>query len=125
MLGASAGVYAIVVGAATLTPNTSFFLILLGPVKLKYIAVFYVLVAFANSAGANAGGELAHLGGAALGYLYIVQLRRGRDLGYPVQWVGHLFEQLFSKKPKVSVHEHISQKLKRHKKLTLYIIECK
>jgi len=103
MLGASAGVYAIVVGAATLTPNTSFFLLLLGPVKLKYIAIFYVLVAFANSAGANAGGELAHLGGAALGYLYIVQLRRGQDLGYPVQWVGHHFEQLFSKKPKVKV----------------------
>ena len=103
MLGASAGVYAIVVGAATLTPNTSFFLILLGPVKLKYIAIFYVLVAFANSAGANAGGELAHLGGAALGYLYIAQLRRGRDLGYSVQWVGHLFDQLFSKKPKVKV----------------------
>src|SRR5690606_29429054 len=63
MLGASAGVYAIVVGAATLTPNTSFHLILLGPVKIKYIAIFYVLVAFANSSGSNAGGELAHLGG--------------------------------------------------------------
>src|SRR5690606_13714891 len=31
MLGASAGVFAIVVGAATLTPNTTFFLILIGP----------------------------------------------------------------------------------------------
>src|SRR5690606_23808506 len=74
MLGASAGVYAIVVGAATLSPNTEFHLILLGPVKIKYIAIFYVLVAFANSSGSNAGGELAHLGGAALGFLYILQL---------------------------------------------------
>jgi membrane associated rhomboid family serine protease len=103
MLGASAGVYAIVVGAATLSPNTEFHLILLGPVKIKYIAIFYVLVAFANSSGSNAGGELAHLGGAALGFLYILQLRKGRDIGYPVQVVGRFFEQLFTKKPKVKV----------------------
>lgn len=103
MLGASAGVYAIVVGAATLSPNTAFHLILLGPVKIKYIAIFYVLVAFANSSGANAGGELAHLGGAALGFLYIRQLQKGTDLGRPVQWVGRIFENLGTKKPKVKV----------------------
>ncbi|PZX58018.1 rhomboid family protein [Algoriphagus chordae] len=96
MLGASAGVFAIVVGAATLSPNTTFFLILLGPVKIKYIAIFYVILSFANSAGANAGGELAHLGGALLGYLYVVQLRKGNDWGIPVQKVGIFFEDLFS-----------------------------
>jgi membrane associated rhomboid family serine protease len=96
MLGASAGVFAVVVGAATLTPNTTFFLILLGPVKIKYIAMFYVILSFANSIGANAGGELAHLGGALLGFLYITQLRKGVDLGIPVQKVGIFFEDLFS-----------------------------
>ncbi|WP_026956416.1 rhomboid family protein [Algoriphagus vanfongensis] len=99
MLGASAGVFAIVVGAATLTPNTTFFLMFLGPVKIKYIAIFYVLLSFANSAGANAGGELAHLGGALLGYFYITQLRRGVDLGVPVQKVGIFFEDLFKRNP--------------------------
>ncbi|SHM52757.1 Membrane associated serine protease, rhomboid family [Cyclobacterium lianum] len=103
MLGASAGVYAIVVAAATLRPDTHFHLLLIGPVKIKYIAIFYVLVAFANSAGANAGGELAHLGGAALGYIYILQLNKGVDLGKPVQAVGQFFEKLFSAKPKVKV----------------------
>lgn len=103
MLGASAGVYAIVVGAATLTPNTTFHLILLGPVRIKYIAIFYVVIAFANSTGANAGGELAHLGGAALGYFYITLLQRGTDLGMPVQAVGRFFEGLFSSKPNVKV----------------------
>ncbi|SFB51375.1 rhomboid family protein [Algoriphagus aquimarinus] len=104
MLGASAGVFAIVVGAATLSPNTTFFLILLGPVKIKYIAIFYVILSFANSAGANAGGELAHLGGALLGYLYIIQLRKGNDWGVPVQKVGIFFEDLFSgNKNKVKV----------------------
>ncbi|MBB6326087.1 membrane associated rhomboid family serine protease [Algoriphagus iocasae] len=103
MLGASAGVFAIVVGAATLSPNTTFFLILLGPVKIKYIAIFYVILSFANSAGANAGGELAHLGGALMGFLYIVELRRGIDLGVPVQKVGIFFENIFSRRKKVNV----------------------
>lgn len=97
MLGASAGVFAIVVGAATLTPNTTFFLLILGPVKIVYIAAFYVILSFANSIGANAGGEIAHLGGALLGYFYIVQLRRGTDLGVPVQKIGIFFENLFSR----------------------------
>lgn len=96
MLGASAGIFAIVVGAATMSPNTTFHLLLLGSVKIKYIAIFYVILSFANSAGANAGGELAHLGGAILGYFYIIQLRKGNDWGIPVQKVGIFFEDLFS-----------------------------
>lgn len=96
MLGASAGVFAVVVGAATLSPNTTFFLMLLGPVRIKYIAIFYVFLSFANSIGSNAGGEIAHLGGAMLGFLYIIQLRKGIDLGVPVQKVGLFFENLFS-----------------------------
>jgi membrane associated rhomboid family serine protease len=97
MLGASAGVFAVVVGAATLAPNTTFFLILIGPVKIVYIAIFYVIMSFANSIGANAGGELAHLGGALLGFLYVTQLRKGIDWGIPVQKVGIFFENLFSR----------------------------
>lgn len=103
MLGASAGVLAIVVGAATLSPDTTFHLILLGPVRIKYIAIFAVIFSFANSTGANAGGELAHLGGAALGYFYITLLRKGTDLGKPVQTVGRFFGNLFSNRPNVKV----------------------
>jgi membrane associated rhomboid family serine protease len=104
MLGASAGVFAVVVGAATLTPNTTFFLMIIGPVRIKYIAIFYVLLSFANSIGSNAGGEIAHLGGAILGFLYVTQLRRGIDLGVPVQKVGIFFENLsFGRKSKVKV----------------------
>ncbi|WP_339756417.1 rhomboid family intramembrane serine protease [Algoriphagus aquimarinus] len=104
MLGASAGVLAIVVGAATLSPNTTFHLILLGPVKIVYIAAFYVIYSFAQTIGPNAGGNIAHIGGALLGYLYIVQLRKGNDWGVPVQKVGIFFEDLFSgNKNKVKV----------------------
>ena len=111
MLGASAGVFAVVVGAATLAPQTTFVLFLLGPVKIVYIAAFYVLLSFANSIGENAGGEIAHLGGAMLGYGYIVALRRGWDLGIPIQKVGLFFENLGTRRaPKVSYRRTSSAK---------------
>ena len=81
MLGASAGVFSVVVGSATLLPNYTFYLLFLGPVRIKYIALFYVLLSFFDVTGSNGGGEIAHLGGALIGYLYIRQLQNGVNMG--------------------------------------------
>ena len=81
MLGASAGVFSVVVGSATLMPNYTFHLLLIGPVRIKYIALFYVLLSFFDVAGTNAGGEIAHLGGALIGYIFIRQLQNGINIG--------------------------------------------
>ncbi len=81
MLGASAGVFSVVVGSATLLPNYTFYLLFLGPVRIKYIALFYVLLSFLDVTGNNAGGEIAHLGGAFIGFLYIKQLQNGINMG--------------------------------------------
>ena len=103
MLGASAGVFAIVVGAAVFMPNYTMYLLLFGPVRIKYIAIFYVLLSFFSVPGENAGGEIAHLGGAAIGFLYIRQLQRGNDLG---AWIGStlaFFKSFFVRQPKIKV----------------------
>ena len=81
MLGASAGVFSVGVGSATLLPNYTFYLLFLGPVRIKYIALFYVLLSFLDVSGNNAGGEIAHLGGAFIGFLYIKQLQNGINMG--------------------------------------------
>ncbi len=103
MLGASAGVFAVVVGAATFMPNYTIALILLGPVRIKYIALFYVLLSFARVTGSNAGGELAHLAGAGIGFLYIKQLQQGTDLGRPITRFFTFVKSLFARQPKVRV----------------------
>ena len=46
LIGASGAVYAVVIGAATLLPDYSFFLIFFGPVKIKYIAWIFVFISF-------------------------------------------------------------------------------
>ncbi|MGK7389538.1 MAG: rhomboid family intramembrane serine protease [Candidatus Cyclobacteriaceae bacterium M2_1C_046] len=103
MLGASAGVYAIVVGAATFMPNYTFYLLLLGPIRIKYIAIFYVIMSFANTTGNNAGGELAHLGGALIGFIYIKQLQQGNDWGAWITSTIDSIKSMFSKKEKIRV----------------------
>ena len=96
VVGASASVMAIIVATATLLPDYSLNLILLGPIKLKWIALFYVIIDFLSIAGPNAGGEFAHLGGALFGFIYIKQLQRGND------WIGAI-TGIFRKKSKMRV----------------------
>lgn len=79
-LGASASVMAIVVAISVYIPNHKIHLMFLGPVPLKYIALFSIVLDVISIASENAGGHIAHLGGALFGYLYIVQLRKGKNI---------------------------------------------
>lgn len=80
LIGASAGVVAILVAIATLLPDYTVQLMLVGPVRLKYLAVFLVVLYILSLRDGNAGGQFAHLGGAFFGFIMVKQLRRGRDL---------------------------------------------
>ncbi|MEJ8803010.1 rhomboid family intramembrane serine protease [Pontibacter sp. H249] len=105
LIGASASALAIVVGAATLLPNYTFNLLLIGPVKIKWIAAALVLMswAFAREGSGNAGGNIAHLGGALIGWIFVKQLQRGIDLGRPILAITDFFGNLFKKRPKLKV----------------------
>ena len=103
VVGASGAVTAIIVAAATLLPDYTFMLILIGPVKIKWVAAVVVVLSLAGVNGGNAGGEIAHLGGALLGFVFIKQLQAGRDLGRPVQAVGNWFARLTSRQPAMRV----------------------
>ena len=103
MVGASAAVYATVVAAAVFMPNYTFFMLFLGPVKIKYIATFYVVVSFLGSTGGNAGGNIAHLGRALIGWLYISQLRSGTDIGAWIIGFMEWVKSFFVASPKIKV----------------------
>jgi membrane associated rhomboid family serine protease len=79
LIGASAGVMAIVFAAATLVPEFTLSLLLIGPVKLKYLALAIALIDFISIGFSNPGGSISHLGGALLGFVYIKQLQAGND----------------------------------------------
>ncbi len=103
LVGASACVYAIVVGAATLSPDYTVFLMFLGPVRLKYLAAFFILISFAGTLGVNSFGNIAHLGGALLGFVFIKELKKGNDWGVPLFKLVDFTSSIFKRKSKLKV----------------------
>ena len=103
LLGASASVIAIVTALAVHAPNHTIHLLFIGPVRMKYIALISVLLYVIGISSTNAGGNLAHLGGAFYGMIYILQLRRGFDPAKGVTWLLNRVKKIFSPKPKVKV----------------------
>ena len=80
LLGASAGVIAILIATATLLPDYMLQLMIFGNVKLKYVAIASVLLYAISIPYGNAGGHIAHLGGALFGFAMIKILRKGTDI---------------------------------------------
>lgn len=103
MVGASAAIFAIMVATATLLPNYTFFLLLIGPVKIKYIAAVYIFISVLGSVGNNAGGNIAHLGGALMGFIYMKQLQSGVNWGGWITVTLDWFKDLFKEKRRVKV----------------------
>jgi membrane associated rhomboid family serine protease len=71
LLSFSGSLYAVMVAAAMLAPQHSLLLFLLGPLKLRYIVGFLVLLSLVNLVGDEPSASIAHLGGALLGYVYV------------------------------------------------------
>ncbi len=102
LLGASAGVMAVLVGIATHVPNLRIRLLFLGSIKFWYIAAFLVVLDIIQIPISNSGGHLAHLGGALFGYMYASQLKSGNDIGSGFEKIIGSFLRIFDgeKKPK-------------------------
>jgi len=99
VIGASAAVMSVFTALATLVPNYSIRLLFIGDVKIKYLLFVYILLDLIAIQSANAGGNLAHLGGALFGFIYIKFLQSGTDLS-----------MLFKRKPKMKVVRNENQK---------------
>lgn len=97
LLGASAGVSAVLIFVCTYIPNKEVRLFIFN-VKLWHIGAFWVLMNFLQiKSGQNIGGLLAHLGGAFLGYFYARQLTKGTDIGSGLNGLYDKFERLFNR----------------------------
>ena len=102
-LGASAGVLAIVIATATLLPDYPIRLLFLGAIKLKYIAIFSIVIDVISIGKGNSGGHIAHLGGAIFGFIYIKQLQKGNDLATRFNKIMDSLSSIFSGKSNLKV----------------------
>lgn len=109
LVGASASVLAIVAATAYREPNYRIQLFLFGVVRLKHLALIVIGTDLLFITSSNAGGHIAHLGGALAGLWFAASLSKGKDLTI---WINRLldsFMSLFQKKawkrkPKMKVH---------------------
>ncbi|MCO5249104.1 MAG: rhomboid family intramembrane serine protease [Chitinophagales bacterium] len=131
ILGASGAIMGITFAAVAVAPNYEVRLLLLGNVKIKWIALFYLFWDTLSLQGSNAGGSIAHLGGALIGFMYIKQLQRGVDWARPFYWLEDWWTNLRkSKKKKVRVvfrkfdtkgeRVHVEKKAMNKEKVTTY-----
>lgn len=108
LVGASASVLAIVAATAYREPNYRVQLFLFGTVRLKYLALIVIGSDLLFITSENAGGHLAHLGGALGGVLFAFCLAKGIDL---TSWINKLLDGIVSifcikswkRKPKMKV----------------------
>lgn len=113
MVGASAGITAIIIAAATLVPNYRINLMFIGSIKLIYVALFVLFIDILSVASYNnIGGNIAHLGGALMGYVFILQYKKGRDwtlwINRFLDWIKNLFKISPKSKMKVAYKRGVS-----------------
>ncbi|MCF6280010.1 MAG: rhomboid family intramembrane serine protease [Flavobacteriaceae bacterium] len=122
LIGASAGIMAILVGLATKIPTYEIRLNLIGGIKIWIIALVYIIISIAGLDGLNSGGNIAHLGGALIGFIYTKQLEKGMDIGKWIENIIGFFTNLFKQKkqsPLRTVHKKANIKRKpTHKEST-------
>ncbi|MFV0376849.1 MAG: rhomboid family intramembrane serine protease [Mangrovibacterium sp.] len=103
LMGASASVLAIITAVATWAPNHPINLLFVGQIRMKYLALFSIILYIISIAGSNAGGNLAHVGGALFGFLFVFAKRKGTDLTAWLTIPINQLSKLFGRKPKVKV----------------------
>lgn len=96
LVGASAGVFGVIMACAYITPNTVVQLLFPPiPMKMRTFAYAYVLLAILMVlfGAKNAGGEMAHIGGAVAGYFFIRRQHLLRDFFAEFRGLGRFFKR--------------------------------
>ena len=114
MVGSSAGVMSLLIFMSTYSPNLEVRLIIFN-VKLLYIGIIFMMLDVIQIPYGNAGGHIAHLGGALLGFIYANNLKNGVDIGLPFE---RIIFKLFSLFQFNKIKMNMAYKNKSNKKFT-------
>lgn len=103
LIGASASVMAIVFAVSFYRKDYEINLLIIGRIKLIYLALFTLLLDMLAITSSNAGGHIAHLGGAFFGIWFASRMKVGKDLTAPVNRVIDKIVNIGKRKPKMHV----------------------
>jgi len=103
LMGASASVMAIVFAVSFYQKDMEINLFLLGRMKLIYLALLSFVIDLLAMTSANAGGHIAHIGGALLGIWFASLIKQGKDMTSPINRFIDRLANLGKRKPKMRV----------------------
>lgn len=103
LMGASASVMAIVFAISFYRKELEINLFLIGRIKLIYLAIFTLLIDLLAITSDNAGGHIAHIGGALFGIWFASRIRVGKDLTAPMNRLIDWAVNLGKRKPRMRV----------------------
>lgn len=103
LMGASASVMAIVFAVSFYRKEVEINLFLIGRIKLIYLALFTFVIDLLAITSDNAGGHIAHIGGALFGIWFASRYAQGKDLTAPINRLIDKAVNLRKRKPKMSV----------------------
>jgi membrane associated rhomboid family serine protease len=110
LLGANAAVMAVATAATAIAPNYRFFRNIRGGIPIWILTVIYIAVDIAGVAAGPAALPIAHLAGAAAGFLFVKMLKNNMDGS---EWMNNFYNwfiNLFNpnkKEPKNSIKERV------------------
>ena len=103
LMGASASVMAIVFAVSFYRKDLEINLFLIGRVKLIYLALFTFVIDLLAITSDNAGGHIAHIGGALFGIWFAMRIKEGQDLTAPMNRLLDWVVNLGKRKPRMKV----------------------
>lgn len=103
LVGASASVMAIVFAISFYQKDYAIDLLFFGRIKLLYLALFTIAINMLTITSGNAGGHIAHIGGALTGIGFASLIKNGKDITNSINKVIDVIVNLGKKRPKMKV----------------------
>jgi membrane associated rhomboid family serine protease len=89
LAGANPAIMAVAVATTTIAPDYRIFPMINGGIPLWILTLVYMLVNFSSISYGDSGAYIANIGGAAMGFFFIYQMRKGKDWSL---WMNNFFD---------------------------------
>jgi membrane associated rhomboid family serine protease len=103
LAGANCSIAAVAVATTVISPDYRIFPMISGGIPIWILTLVYLLVNFSGVPGGDMATYIAYAAGAGMGFIFIDQLRRGRDgsiwINQFFDWFGNLFNPETRKRP--------------------------
>ncbi|MDR0698237.1 MAG: rhomboid family intramembrane serine protease [Tannerella sp.] len=110
LAGASASIMAIVFAVSFYRKDYAINLLLLGRIKLIYLATGVFLLDIIAITTENTGGHIAHIGGSLLGIFFASRYRKGKDITNFMNKIIDKFVNFITRKPSFKIYRKETNK---------------